>query len=68
MMESIIYLFDAKQPEEGFRLLCEAYGWGLPKRGKDHPPYQQQPSVDFWSALLLLNLSSDYAAHVPFKS
>ncbi len=35
MMESIIYLFDAKQPEEGFRLLCEAYGWCLPKRGKD---------------------------------
>lgn len=33
MMECMVYLFDEKQPEGGFRLLCEAYGWCLPKKG-----------------------------------
>lgn len=32
LMECMIYLLDKQQPEEGFRLLCEAYGWCLPKK------------------------------------
>lgn len=34
LMECMIYLFDQKQMEEGFRLLCETYGWCLPKRNE----------------------------------
>ncbi|MGN0506984.1 MAG: ATPase, T2SS/T4P/T4SS family [Lachnospiraceae bacterium] len=32
LMETMIYLLDKKTAEEGFRLLCEAYGWCLPKK------------------------------------
>lgn len=66
MMEAMIYLFDTKQPEEGFRLLCKTYGWCLPKKNTSelffavteeevrHTWYNLQPELSYLDCLNIL--------------